>query len=390
MSEFPPAQRLDLAALGLGEAAPSGAAPDAVAGVPPERVPDAPSGAAPAQAATPIPSPIPVPLHLALPLPGPPEPSPRDRLARTPGRFDLDQGIAVAAHGVDARDLHYRTSARLAHAEGAIVQADPAARTLTLATFGLIGPGGVLPRHHTATVATELRKRSAALHAFLDMLGGRFAGLWAKAGAKYRPTRDPQPAERALSAALGLGTPHLTERAGAPEPALLFHAGNLSARTRSAERLRAMLEEEAGGAVELVEFAGGWLRLPEEERTRLGGRGRRGGVPGQHSALGQGAVLGGQVWDAQSRFIVRIGPLPREAFEALLPGTPGHARLLALCRLHVGLDTGFALNPVLAREDVPALRLGAAAAGARLGWSSWLTRPTPRRRDGTEPIFDAR
>ncbi|UFN47568.1 type VI secretion system baseplate subunit TssG [Roseomonas sp. OT10] len=330
--------------------------------------------------------------------------APRERLARQPERFDLDQGIAVAAHGADARDLRYRSTARLSHAQGAIVQAEPGTRSLTLGAFGLIGPGGVLPRHQTATVAAELRKRSAALHAFLDMLGGRFAGLLAKAGAKYRPTSDPAAADRALAAAVGVGTGHLAPRAGAPLEALLYHAGHLAARTRSAERLRAMLEEEAGGRVELVEFTGGWLRLPETERTRLGipasgalGLARAKPGAGQHSALGQGATLGAQVWDAPSRFLIRIGPLPRETFEALLPGTPGHARLVALTRMAVGLDTGFALNPILAAGEVPALALGSprpggpgTLGGGRLGWSSWLTPARPRRRDGDEPVFDAR
>jgi type VI secretion system protein ImpH len=57
---------------------------------------------------------------------------------------------------------------------------------------------------------------------------------------------------------------------------------------------------------------------------------------------------------------------------------------MALARLFAGLDTGFAINPVLAAAEIPPLALGA----GRLGWSSWLSTPRPRRRDGTEFRFE--
>jgi type VI secretion system protein ImpH len=324
--------------------------------------------------------------------PGDPPPSPAlrplapvQRLAREPTRFVLDQAVDVAARvaGSDPLELRYRSWPRLGLPAGEVVQARPETGELTVAAFGLIGPGGVLPRHITATVGAELRKRSTALHAFLDMNARRFVGLYAKAGAKYRPTRNPEPAETVLAAAIGMATPGLEGRIAPPMPALLYHAGNLAARTRSAERLRAMLEEEIGGRVDIVEFAGGWVRLPEEEQTRLGG-----GRAGQHGALGQGAAAGSQVWDPQARFVIRIGPLRRAAFEALLPGTPRHRTLVDLTRLFVGLDVGFALNLVLAKEEIPPLSLGGGV--ARLGQTSWLGSVAPRPRDGTEPMFDAR
>ena len=315
--------------------------------------------------------------------------APAQRLAREPTRFVLDQAIDVAARvahgaaGADPLELRYRSWPRLGLPAGEVVQARPEAGELTVAAFGLIGPGGVLPRHITATVGAELRKRSTALHAFLDMNARRFIGLYAKAGAKYRPTRNPVPAETVLAAAIGMATPGLEGRIAPPMPTLLYHAGNLAARTRSAERLRAMLEEEIGGRVDIEEFTGGWLRLPEEEQTRLGG-----GRIGQHAALGRGAAAGSQVWDPQARFVIRIGPLRRSAFESLLPGTPRYRRLVDLARLFVGLDVGFALNLVLAKEEIPALALGGGV--ARLGQTSWIGSGAPRLRDGTEPMFDAR
>ena len=325
-------------------------------------------------------------------LPAPPpgvEPSPAERLKREPARFDLDQAVAVATRVAfgpagDALDLDIRTSPRLGMPAGAVLQARPEAGELTLGTFGLVGAGGALPRHHTAMTAAEQRKRSLALHAFLDMLARRPTALYAKAGAKYRPTRDPEPTGRALTAIIGLGTPELVPRLALPLEALLFHAGNLAARNRSAERLRAMLAAETGQPVQIEEFAGGYIRLPESERTRLpAGR----GAP-QHCGLGAGAAAGSQVWDPQARFIIRLGPLARRDFDALLPGTPGWQRVTQLARLFVGQDTAFAVNLVLRKEEVPAAATG--AGGARLGWTSWMGASKPRARDARDALFEPR
>jgi type VI secretion system protein ImpH len=309
--------------------------------------------------------------------------SPLERLQKEPARFSLDQAAAVMAPGRDPVDIAFRTQPRLGAPGGDVAQVRPEAGEIVTPTFGLIGPGGVLPRHYTATVGAELRRRSTALHQFLDMLSRRFTGLFVRAGAKYRPARDPVPAERVLAAAAGLGTPHLATRLASPLPVLLYHAGALASRSRSAERLRGLLSEETGTPVEVVEFTGGWIRLPPSEQTRLPARGR----PGGNGRLGVDAALGAQSWDPCARFLLRLGPLKLREFQALLPGAPLHTRLVELTRLQVGLEQDFAFNPVLAAAEVPPLRLG--AGGGRLGWTSWLTTPRPRRKDATEALLSA-
>ncbi len=313
---------------------------------------------------------------------------PVDRLRRDPSRFDLDQAFAVAIAASrgnpDApEELRLRSAARLSMPAGPVVGAKPEDGELTLGTFGLIGAGGVLPRHHTALVAAEQRKRSTALHAFLDMLARRAVGLYAKAGAKYRPTRNAEPTARALSATIGMGTPFHEGRMKVPPEDLLFHAGNLASRTRSAERLRAMLEAETGRRVEIEEFAGGYIRLPAAEQTRM----PRGRGPVQHAALGVSAVAGAQVWDPHARFIIRFGPLTRQEFEALLPGTPAWLTVTQLARLFVGPDTSFAVNLVLKKDEVPPARAGG---GARLGWSSWSGTSRARAADARDAVFEPR
>ncbi len=311
-------------------------------------------------------------------------PSPLQTLQREPTRFSLDQAAAVIAPGIEPTEIHFRTRGRLGAPAGEVEHAVPERRELLTPTFGLVGPGGVLPRHYSALVDIQERQRSTALHAFVDMLARRFTGFFVQAGSKYRPTRDLVPAQRVLAAAVGLQTPGLVDALQTPLPAVLYHAGALAARSRSAERLRGMLCEETGADVRIVEFAGRWTRLPATEQTRLAARGQ----PGRHLRLGIDASVGSQIWDPSARFLVSLGPLDRSSFEALLPGTPLHTRLVELTRLHVGLEQDFAFNPILAADQVPPLQL-AAASGARLGWTSWLTRPRPRSKPAVDAVLRA-
>ena len=312
-------------------------------------------------------------LAFSLALPAhPAAPSPMATLAAHPDRFDLDQAAFVVARGRDPVELPFASVPRLALPLAEVTSVNVETGALASPLFGLIGAGGSLPRHYTATAGAELRKRSLALHAFLDLLARRFTGMWVKAGAKYRPTRDPAPTERALDALIGMGTPGLTDRLAVPGESLRFHAGHLAARTRSAERLRALLAEEAGSAVEIVEFAGGWLRLPPTEQSRLGQA---------HFRLGVDAAVGAQVWDPQARFIIRLGPLDAATFARLLPGHPLFERLCGLTRLFVGPEQDFVINPILAAGAVPAARAGE----GRLGLTSWMSPSRPR----TRPAGDA-
>jgi type VI secretion system protein ImpH len=310
--------------------------------------------------------------------------SPLERLQREPTRFSLDHAAAVLAPGRDPTEISFQCQPRLGAPGGEVAQVRVETLEIVAPTFGLVGPGGVLPRHYSALIDGETRRRSPALKAFVELLSRRFVGLFVKAGAKYRPTRDPVPTGRALAAAVGLGSPHLAPALATPLPAVLYHAGALANRTASAERLRGMLSDETETDVEIVEFAGGWNRLPQSEQSRLDALGR----PGQYNRLGMDATIGSQVWDPSARILIRLGPLSHSEFKKLLPGSDLHRRIVELTRLKIGLEQDFAINPWLAASEVPGLQLVAGPDGAaRLGWISWLTSPRPRERDASDALI---
>jgi type VI secretion system protein ImpH len=270
---------------------------------------------------------------------------------------------------------------------------------LVLAFLGLVGPGGIMPRHYAEMVLASQRAKSDALPAFLDMFVHRALGLYLRAAKKYRlarlseeaPPGVTDPVTAALTAIVGFRTDGLAARLAVPDEVALHYGGLFAAKPRSAARLEAMVADFLGRPVEVVQMVGAWLSLPATERTRLPGP----GLPkGAHARLGEEAALGVRAWDTQGRFTLRLGPMPYAAFAALMPGGPALARVVDLVRAYVGPTLGFSVNPVLAGDAVPAPRLGAGGdAAPRLGWNMWLPksrRPGEgRRADAPEAVFAA-
>jgi type VI secretion system protein ImpH len=175
----------------------------------------------------------------------------------------------------------------------------------------------------------------------------------------------------------GNGMPAFQGRDALPDLARRHFAGHLSCQTRHADGLRSILVGILGLPVRIDEFVGHWLVLPQDCRLRLGETPSTG-------ALGQTTTVGARVWDRQSKFRVRVGPMGLADYGSLLPGGPALARARAAVRAYVGDALDWDLNPVLAQSQVPPLRLGA---GPRLGWTAWLA-SGPLGRDGDDLRLD--
>ncbi len=241
---------------------------------------------------------------------------------------------------------------------------------VTVNFMGLTGPLGVLPYCYTELLLERAFRKDYALRDFLDLFNHRAISLFYRASTKYRflMAYERTPAAgvtQYLSDLIGLGTPALKGRLGVNDEALFFYAGLFSQRPRSASGLRGILRDYFEVPVEIQLFVGRWIRLESDNLCRLGT---------WNCTLGDNIVLGARIWDRQSKFRVRLGPISLAALNSFLPGGRAFEELMRLIRLYAGMEFDFDVCLIPRAEEVPPCRLvSEGETGARLGWSSWLT-----------------
>lgn len=255
---------------------------------------------------------------------------------------------------------------------------------LEVAFLGLFGPNGPLPLHMTEYARDRMRNADDPTFVrFVDMFHHRMLSLFYRVWSAAQPTVQydrPESDRFALyvGALAGLGQPTLRGRDAMPDLAKWFFSGHLSCPTRHADGLVAMLQEFFDLPMRLQEFVGHWVRLPEENRGRLGVRGA--------STLSQSALIGERIWDCQQRFRIHIGPLDLPDYLRLLPGGESLPRLAAIVRNYVGEELSWELKLTLKKEEVPRASLGRLG---QLGWTTWLkSRPMPQ--DASDLVLNPR
>ncbi len=245
--------------------------------------------------------------------------------------------------------------------------------------LGLLGPNGPLPLHLTEYARERERRASDPTFArFLDLFHHRMLSLFYRGWAQAQPAVSfDRPAEDRfgtyLGALGGTGMPAFMGRNAMPDLAKRHFTGHLSCQTRHAEGLRCILVGFLRLPVRIDSFIGSWLTLPQNCRLRVGEDRSTG-------TLGVTTTLGGRLWDHQSKFRVRIGPVGLADYLRLLPGGETLARVKAVVRSYVGDQLDWDLNLVLEESQVPRLRLGA---GHGVGWTAWLA-SGPLGRDGDD------
>jgi type VI secretion system protein ImpH len=265
--------------------------------------------------------------------------------------------------------------------------------TMWVNFMGLSGVQGAMPRYFAALLADPAtRSQTAALAEFLDVFNHRLVSLFYRAWEKYRfavayereggKGKDAADAfSNYLYCFIGLGTPGLRGRLHIDDHILLYYAGLLAQRPRSAVALEGILEDYFGVPVQVVQFQGEWFEMNEDLLSSLG-------ADGHNHELGATAVLWERIFDPQSRFRINVGPLTYGQFRDFLPGADGYVHLLELTRFFVGEDVNFEVRPMLKRQDVPFCVLGTDAS-VRLGWSMWL-KEHEFDEDVAQPVFGAR
>jgi type VI secretion system protein ImpH len=274
--------------------------------------------------------------------------------------------------------------------------AAPSAPEMSVTFFGLTGPSGVLPRHYTELLVQRVREKDSSLRDFLDIFNHRLIALFYRAWAKYRlpigyeraqlddPARTPDPVTRGLFGLVGLGTTGLRDRLEVIDEAFVFYGGHFSHFPRSATGLECALEDYLAMPVRLRQCQGQWLTLEPEDQARLPGA----AFPlGRNNQLGVDLVIGARVWDVQSQFRVRIGPLTWRQFRALMPNGAALRPLCQFTRTYVGLALEFDIQPVLHPDEVRGAKLSADPDdGPYLGWNTWMPART-RDRPADDAIF---
>jgi type VI secretion system protein ImpH len=265
-------------------------------------------------------------------------------------------------------------------------QADGPAR-MAVNFFGLTGPQGVLPYHYTQLVADRLREKDPTMRDFFDLFHHRMISLFYRAWEKYRfpvsfERNQQDRLTRHIGELIGLGFDRPDEQRWVRRETLLYYAGLVASRQRSALALQEMLEDYFKVPVEVQQFIGAWYPLGEEVQCFLDDT-----PPVGVAGLGEGTPIGDEMWDQQARVRLRVGPLTRPQYEDFLPRGKAYKALREMTHFFGGDGFDFELQLVLARDEVPRTELGSEPGeGLPLAWGTWL-RTGPLDRDPDDTIL---
>lgn len=363
----------------------------------------------------------------------------KQKLYDRPTAFDFYQAVFLLE--TDLANLHesrpdirklirFKTHQALSFPSSSLRQLLPtwngkANPTIFVNFLGLTGVQGALPLNYSMRileqidVARKARKINQegfpvpAIQEWFDLFNHQMIAFLYQAWEKYRfpvsyfhvarrkeagfigsrPQEQQDPFTSCMLSLIGLGIPSLRNRfhvkvdnkqlddddttttlASINDLALLRHSSLLANRPRSMPGLVALLTQYFGLRFEIRPFSGQWLKLEPASQAQL--------VEPSQCQLGVNVVAGERIWDLNSIFRVRIGPLHYRDFVELLPDiTPVAARksfflVSQLIRFFVGPEFDFELQLLLFGEEVPECVLQEVpegTLGARLGWNTWLT-----------------
>ncbi|HTN73619.1 MAG TPA: type VI secretion system baseplate subunit TssG, partial [Pirellulaceae bacterium] len=316
-----------------------------------------------------------------------------ERLRREPYKFEFYQAmrllecahpdqprIGTSSHASEDR-VRLGQEPSLVFAPSSIARFETTASghdRLVVHFLGLLGPNGPLPLHLTEYVRDRVRNsRDHTLEAFLDIFHHRMLSLLYRATADTRPALSlDRPADDTFAiqvgSLIGLGLPALRDRDALPDRSKQFYASHLVRQARNREGLLAMIKDFLGLPVEIEEFVGHWLQLPDNALLCLG-------TDEGLGVLGESFTIGARVWDCQHMFRVIVGPMKLADFNRLLPQGASLPRLVALVRNYVGDEFDWDLQLILQKEEVPGFRLGEAG---RLGYTTWInSKPAKKNPD---------
>lgn len=254
--------------------------------------------------------------------------------------------------------------------------------------MGLCSPTGVMPAPYTELIIERTQKKDNGFRDFLEIFNHRMISLFYRAWEKYRffvsyERGESDPMTPILLSLIGLGTKGLEDRQEIGDESLLFYAGMLGQRPRSATALQQVLSDFFSLPVEVEQFVGKWIPLDRRDQTEFKDAERI------TERLGCGAVVGDEVWDTQSTVRVKIGPLTRAQYLDFLPRPESHAHLVlnSILQFYCGEEIDFEVQLVLKRDEAEGIALAAEEdPNLMLGWTTWI-KNAPLDRDPDDAVL---
>ncbi|PVZ67689.1 type VI secretion system baseplate subunit TssG [Pelagibaculum spongiae] len=240
---------------------------------------------------------------------------------------------------------------------------------------GLLGPNGPMPLHITEYVyQRERHHNDSTLRNFLNIFNHRLLSLFYRAWANTEPVcnadRDDDRFRKYIGAFLGISLDTMTHRDNLDDNVKLSNAANFSNPTKTTDGLSNICANFLQAPVNIVEYVGHWLELPEEGYTVLS-------EVNIGCDLGKTAVLGANVWDRHSKFAIEIGPLDYSEYKDLLPTNPVFTALTDLIKNYIGFEFLWEARLIIKSSQIPELKLSGRQG---LGWNCWVGDPGDKDR----------
>jgi type VI secretion system protein ImpH len=249
-------------------------------------------------------------------------------------------------------------------------------------SFGMFGPMGSMPYHLTEhAFSREHHYKDPTFARFADVFHHRMISLFYRAEANIQPCIEmDRPAENdfdlfigALSGLAQLDSKSVADLEDQTVQSIfkdkwdrLYRSGLFSLATRPADGLKSLILDFLQLPVKIEQLTGGWLKLCPEDQFNIG-------IFSTNNQLGINTSLGEQVFDAQHKFTVKIGPLDRKEFYSLLPNTDLFQQLREMIRLYSNDEYDWDIELELKSHHVPVFQLGVQS---QLGWTTWAGSPT--------------
>ncbi|WP_028944758.1 type VI secretion system baseplate subunit TssG [Pseudomonas vranovensis] len=230
---------------------------------------------------------------------------------------------------------------------------------LAVTFFGLTGVNGPMPLSFTEEVLSrQVNHNDYVLTHFIDIFHHRLLCLLYRSWAMSRPVVSAdRPEEDRFADYVQAFAPRCEG----------FYASHYVDQRRSAEGLLALLRDYLQVPVRLGQWYGRWAELATDERLQIGAR-------SQSAQLGNASLLGRRVWNVQHSVRLSFGPLSRQQFISLLPGSARLRSVIQRVNDYLGVSVEWDLELRLSDHEKTALCLNDATP---LGLASWLSSVKP-------------